>query len=113
MLQQNMLKVQQIMCASARSFGQHNKKHIYKNEGQKYERLRYYPRYVMLPSTKIEVKSVLRIILLYRDPNQPDKPIENPVKLFKVQRIKPMKGNPFWEKNILQLLGVSESVGLL
>lgn len=45
MLQQNILKVQQVMTVSLRSFGQHNKKHIYKNQGQKYERIRYYPKY--------------------------------------------------------------------
>lgn len=112
MLQQNMLKVQQIMCASARSFGQHNKKHVYKNEGQKYEKIRYYPKYVVyhLPRQRLNVVSV---VLLFRDPNQPDKPIENPVKLFKVQRIKTMKGTPYWERKICKLLGVSERVGLL
>lgn len=50
------------------------------------------------------------LVLSCRDPAFNDAPITDPVKLFKVQRIKPMKGNPFWEKNILQLLGVSEKV---
>lgn len=47
---------------------------------------------------------------LCRDPNTKDTPIDEPVKLFKVQRIKPMKGNPFWEKKILGLLGIAEKV---
>ncbi|XP_037049955.1 39S ribosomal protein L30, mitochondrial [Bradysia coprophila] len=87
MLQQDILKVRQVMYVCSR-FASHNKKKVYKNEGKKYEKLRYYPR----------------------DPNYVEKPIENPVKLFKVQRIKPMKGNPYWEKEILVNLGVSEKM---
>lgn len=46
MLTQNLLRVPQVMTQCVRSFGQHNKKHIYKNQGKKYEKIRYYPRYV-------------------------------------------------------------------
>ncbi|XP_054728301.1 39S ribosomal protein L30, mitochondrial-like [Anastrepha obliqua] len=38
-------------------------------------------------------------------PDHEDPPVE-PAKLFRVQRIKPVKGNPFWEKRILKDLGL-------
>lgn len=47
------------------------------------------------------------IIKPYRHPNHVDPPIE-PAKLLRVQRIKPYKGNPFWEKRILRDLGIDE-----
>lgn len=46
---------------------------------------------------------------LNRQPNHDDGPVE-PSKLFRVERIKPVKGNPFWEKKILKLLGLAEKV---
>lgn len=38
-----------------------------------------------------------------------EEPIEAS-KLFRVERIKPIKGNPFWEQKILRDLGVGEKV---
>ncbi|KAI8035513.1 39S ribosomal protein L30, mitochondrial [Drosophila gunungcola] len=67
---------------SVRSYGKHNKKFLYKN-GQKFEGITYYPR----------------------TPDHQDPPME-PSKLFRVQRIKPVKGNPYWEKRILKDLGL-------
>lgn len=40
-----------------------------------------------------------------RTPDHQDPPVE-PAKLFRVQRIKPVKGNPFWEKRLLKDLGL-------
>ncbi|XP_066994270.1 large ribosomal subunit protein uL30m [Anabrus simplex] len=40
-----------------------------------------------------------------RFPDHKDPPYE-PAKLFRVQRVKPVKGNPYWEKNILKMLGL-------
>lgn len=37
--------------------------------------------------------------------------IPNPAKMFRVQRIKPFKGNPYWEKRILTELGLHEKMG--
>uniref|UniRef100_A0A1Y1KQ81 Uncharacterized protein n=1 Tax=Photinus pyralis TaxID=7054 RepID=A0A1Y1KQ81_PHOPY len=56
-------------------------KNIYKwhGEGIQYPGFKYYPK----------------------DPNHKDPPYE-PSKLFKVQRIKHIKGCPYWEKNILK-----------
>ncbi|XP_063709659.1 large ribosomal subunit protein uL30m [Culicoides brevitarsis] len=62
----------------------HNKKYIYK-DGVKYNNIYYYPR----------------------TPDHVDPPIE-PAKLFRVERIKPLKGNPHWEKRILRDLGLFE-----
>lgn len=42
---------------------------------------------------------------MYRTPDHQDPPIE-PAKLFRVQRIKPVKGNPYWEKRLLKELGL-------
>ena len=66
----------------ARFYGKHNKKFLYK-DGKKYGNIYYYPR----------------------TPDHEDPPVE-PAKLFRVQRIKPVKGNPFWEKRILKELGL-------
>lgn len=53
-------------------------------------------------------KSLLEIITsliswFCRYPNFKDPPYE-PAKLFRVQRIRPVKGNPYWEKDILKAL---------
>ncbi|KAK3927558.1 39S ribosomal protein L30, mitochondrial [Frankliniella fusca] len=40
-----------------------------------------------------------------RDPNYQDPPIDPP-KLFMVQRVKPMKGQPWWNKQVLARLGL-------
>lgn len=111
MFPQNILKVQQVMRTQGRSFGQNNKKFIYKLEGKKYEQIRYYPRYGVY---RLELRLyVLNYVLLCRDPDHKDIPIENPVKLFRIQRIKPLKGNPYWEKEMLKLLGVAEKVAIV
>lgn len=47
-------------------------------------------------------------MILRRKPNHVDEPTIEPSKLFRVERIKPIKGNPFWEKRILKQLGVGE-----
>lgn len=44
-----------------------------------------------------------------REPNHEDPPIE-PTKLFRVQRIKPIKGTPYWEQRILRDLGIDKRV---
>ncbi|XP_012269976.1 39S ribosomal protein L30, mitochondrial [Orussus abietinus] len=54
-------------------------------DGVKYDRITYYPRHADL-----------------KDP-----PIE-PSKLFMVQRVKPFKGNPRWDKRILEIFGLHE-----
>ncbi|EDW26865.1 GL14759 [Drosophila persimilis] len=77
-----LLRPLQVGTTLARSYGKHNKKYLYK-DGKKYEGIIYYPR----------------------TSDHQDPPIE-PAKLFRVQRIKPMKGNPFWEKRILKDLGL-------
>lgn len=41
---------------------------------------------------------------------QVDEPIANPTKLFRVQRIKPTKGRPYWERRTLVELGIGQSV---
>lgn len=70
-----------------RSYGKHNKKYLY-NNGVKYEGIYYYPRTT----------------------DHKDPPI-SPAKLFRVQRIKPVKGNPYWEKRILKDLGLDGKQG--
>lgn len=42
-----------------------------------------------------------------RDQTLTETPIE-PAKLFRVERIKPVRGNPFWERRILRDLGIIE-----
>ncbi|KAJ6635232.1 39S ribosomal protein L30, mitochondrial [Pseudolycoriella hygida] len=88
MMQQNLLKVQQVMSVCIRSYARHNKKAQYMNDAQLYEKVRYYPR---VPDFK-------------------EDPIENPTKLFRVQRIKVLKGTPYWERRILQLLGLTRKM---
>ncbi|KAH8386705.1 hypothetical protein KR093_002112 [Drosophila rubida] len=72
----------QLSLSAVRSYGKHNKKFLYK-DGKKFNNIIYYPR----------------------TPDQQDPPIE-PTKLFRVQRIKPVKGNPYWEKRLLKELGL-------
>lgn len=72
----------QMSLTVSRSYGKHNKKFLYK-DGKKYENIIYYPR----------------------TSDHQDPPVE-PAKLFRVQRIKPVKGNPFWEKRLLKDLGL-------
>uniref|UniRef100_A0A1I8NBC1 Large ribosomal subunit protein uL30m n=1 Tax=Musca domestica TaxID=7370 RepID=A0A1I8NBC1_MUSDO len=72
---------------AVRHYGKHNKKFLYK-DGQKYGKIIYYPR----------------------TPDHQDPPIE-PAKLFRVQRIKPVKGNPYWEKRLLKELGLDGKQG--
>ncbi|XP_066594825.1 large ribosomal subunit protein uL30m [Prorops nasuta] len=55
-------------------------------QGERYGFITYYPRF----------------------PGQKDPPIK-PSKLFLVQRIKTMKGNPYWENNTLKELGIKET----
>lgn len=45
----------------------------------------------------------------FRNPDHKDPPY-TPTKLFKVQRIKPIKGNPYWEKEILKSLRLDGKV---
>ncbi|XP_011189672.1 39S ribosomal protein L30, mitochondrial [Zeugodacus cucurbitae] len=71
-----------LLTNTVRAYGKHNKKYLYK-DGQKYGKIIYYPM----------------------NPEHEDPPIE-PAKLFRVQRVKPVKGNPFWEKRILKDLGL-------
>ncbi|XP_059611426.1 large ribosomal subunit protein uL30m [Phlebotomus argentipes] len=70
---------------SARNFGNHNKKFVYKN-GVKYDNVFYYPRHSD-----------------HQDPSFV------PSKLFMVRRIGPYKGIPYWEKRIIRDLGLSQS----
>uniref|UniRef100_A0A1A9WIM9 Large ribosomal subunit protein uL30m n=1 Tax=Glossina brevipalpis TaxID=37001 RepID=A0A1A9WIM9_9MUSC len=65
-----------------RRYGKHNKKYVYKN-GVKYGNIYYYPR-----TTDHQDSTVI------------------PAKLFRVQRIKQLKGNPYWEKDLLRELGL-------
>ncbi|XP_019555248.3 large ribosomal subunit protein uL30m [Aedes albopictus] len=70
-----------------RNYGKHNKKFLYK-DGVKVNNIFYYPRENdahSLPETG------------------------EPSKLFRVRRIKPVKGCPHWEKRILRDLGLYES----
>ncbi|GAB0092963.1 39S ribosomal protein L30, mitochondrial [Sergentomyia squamirostris] len=81
-----LLQVVNCLKMQVRNHGKHNKRWLYKGEGVKYGKTLYYPR----------------------DPDHKDPPIE-PTKLFMVQRIKPIKGTPFWERRILRDLGIAES----
>ncbi|KAL5275754.1 Mrpl30 family protein [Megaselia abdita] len=70
---------------SVRNYGKHNKNFLMKGQGIKHENITYYPR----------------------DPENYVKPeLPNPSKMFRVQRIKPVKGCPYWEKKILNELGL-------
>ncbi|XP_060526000.1 large ribosomal subunit protein uL30m [Cylas formicarius] len=77
-----MLSSKLLKAATPFSFVQrnvHRRKFIWYNEGIQYPGFKYYPR----------------------RPDFQDPPYE-PTKLFRVQRIRPMKGAPYWEKNILK-----------
>ncbi|XP_065092260.1 uncharacterized protein mRpL30 [Ochlerotatus camptorhynchus] len=70
-----------------RNYGKHNKKFLYK-DGVKMHNIIYYPR----------------------ESNAHSLPETNESsKLFRVRRIKPIKGCPHWEKRILRDLGLYES----
>lgn len=43
-----------------------------------------------------------------RDPNKEEEPIKNPAKLFRVERIKPLKGAPHFEKKIMVYFGIAD-----
>lgn len=42
----------------------------------------------------------------FRSENEEIPKIDNPAKLFRVERIRPVKGNPYWERKILRDLGL-------
>lgn len=48
------------------------------------------------------------MIFIFRNEAQQavEEQITDPAKLFRVHRIKPVKGNPHWEKRILRELGL-------
>ncbi|KAI9590751.1 39S ribosomal protein L30, mitochondrial [Glossina fuscipes] len=75
-------KFNQIDFNVVRHYSKHNKKYLY-NNGVKYGNIYYYPRTAD-----------------HQDP------AVVPAKLFRVQRIKPVKGNPYWEKRLLNELGL-------
>lgn len=58
--------------------------------------------HTILGNTLLEMIENL-ISCVSRHPDFKDPPYE-PAKLFRVQRIKPVKGNPYWEKDILKAL---------
>nr|CAH7758144.1 unnamed protein product [Callosobruchus chinensis] len=60
-------------------------KYNWRQEGVQYFGFKYYPRH----------------------PDFKDPPYE-PTKLFRVERLKPMKGLPYWEKNLLKELRLDE-----
>lgn len=62
----------------------------------------------------MELATILTIclILSFRTPDHVDEPVE-PTKLLRVQRIKPVKGNPYWEKQILHQYGLAGDVRAL
>lgn len=65
----------------------HNKKYVYKKEDRVViNNISYYPR----------------------DPATFEVPKIEASKLFLVQKIKPIKGNPYWERRILRALGLFE-----
>ncbi|XP_055906523.1 39S ribosomal protein L30, mitochondrial [Eupeodes corollae] len=82
-----LLQALKLCVQPVRTYGKHNKKYVYTN-GIKYEGIYYYPR----------------------TQDHQDPPI-TPAKLFRVQRIKPVKGNPYWEKRILKDLGLDGKQG--
>ncbi|XP_055389139.1 39S ribosomal protein L30, mitochondrial [Condylostylus longicornis] len=80
----SLFKTHQIQTQLIRNYGKHNKKYLYRDEDKmKFGKIIYYPR----------------------TPDHKDPPI-TPSKLFRVQRVKPVKGNPYWEKRILKDLGL-------
>jgi len=46
--------------------------------------------------------------LTFRRENEPEPTIESPAKLFRVNRIHQVKGNPYWERRILREFGLLE-----
>ncbi|XP_066146844.1 large ribosomal subunit protein uL30m [Euwallacea fornicatus] len=76
-MNQNFLKISTPALTLIRSLGK--RRYNWRDEGIQYPGFKYYPR----------------------DSNFKDPPHE-PSKLFRVKRIKPMKGLPYWEKNILK-----------
>lgn len=104
-----------------RSFGQHNKKHIYKRTGnvQQYEGIKFYPKWVHEPADgevmcKVVkwIKRMYRVSPFDRDASHKDPEVPNPPKAFRVQRIVGMRGLPFWERRILKDLGLIYSVSV-
>ncbi|KAJ8890749.1 hypothetical protein PR048_010258 [Dryococelus australis] len=53
----------------------------------------------------VMMEMATKLMILPRFPDQPDPPYE-PQKLFMVERIRPMKGNPYWDKDLLKKLGL-------
>jgi large subunit ribosomal protein L30 len=47
-----------------------------------------------------------------RFPDEKDPPYE-PTKLLMVQRVKPVKGNPYWDKKMLRHLGLDGKVSFM
>ncbi|XP_068157664.1 large ribosomal subunit protein uL30m [Drosophila tropicalis] len=82
-----LLRPLQLSNLVSRTYGKHNKKFLYK-DGKKYENIIYYPR-----------------------TSDHQDPVIEPAKLFRVQRIKPVKGNPYWEKRLLKDLGLDGKQG--
>ncbi|CAO1424819.1 unnamed protein product [Diamesa hyperborea] len=74
-----------------RMYGKHNKKYLYK-DGEIVNNIYYYPRN--------EAQQAV------------EEQITDPAKLFRVHRIKPVKGNPHWEKRILRELGLFQKYGV-
>lgn len=98
-----------------RYYGKHNKKYLYQEtDKKKYEGVTYYPRYVMFIVTDniTNSNSLFNIIsIIYSKTNLEDINNETEIpKLFKVTRVKLVKGNPYWEKRILRDLGLFEVV---
>lgn len=53
---------------------------------------------------------MLKNFFFYRTEGEFTDPPVEPTKLFRVQRTKAFKGNPYWEKRILKDLGLHELV---
>lgn len=97
--------LQQIRC-----YGKHNKKFLYK-DGVKFGQLFYYPRYNRWKLQYIWGYVYNLLFPTFRTENHVEPPVE-PAKLFRVERIKPYKGCPYWEKRILRDLGLGEDVSI-
>ena len=99
---------QQTLQSVTRAYGKHNKKYLYK-DGVKYGKLMYYPRWVL---RKLYFWQPNNKKFRFRTAEHVDPPLDQPVaKMFRVQRIKPVKGNPYWEKRILKDLGLDGKQG--
>uniref|UniRef100_A0A6M2DPE2 Large ribosomal subunit protein uL30m n=1 Tax=Xenopsylla cheopis TaxID=163159 RepID=A0A6M2DPE2_XENCH len=66
--------------------------------------VRYYAKQRFEGAVKYE-----RIIYYPKHPDEKD-PEFQPAKLFRVQRIKPIKGTPYWERRILKDLGLVDKL---